>query len=162
MGHLIPKDTSTSFLPGDPDNVHHKIPKHELTRPDPILFYAEVPLYEDELHDNGASHFSVRIVCSSFLSMLHFDDDDYVLKRVMPGSFFILARFTLRVDNVLFRTFDTRIFHSFKNSTHPLIIRESSGWEAPYDAIRNVLIYYRFHWLYSKFISVSVYRPKMI
>lgn len=58
-------------------------------------------------------------------------------KRVMPSSFFILARFTLRVDNVLFRTFDTRIFHSFHRSP-PLIIREMSGWEAFFDDIRRV------------------------
>ena len=55
----------------------------------------------------------------------------------MPGCFFILSRFTLRVDNVLFRTFDTRIFHSF-SSDPPLVIRETSGWEAPYDTVKRV------------------------
>ena len=35
----------------------------ELTRQDPILFYAEIPLFEDELHDNGSSDLLVRIVC---------------------------------------------------------------------------------------------------
>lgn len=34
----------------------------ELTRQDPILFYAEIPLFEDELHDNGSSDLLVRIV----------------------------------------------------------------------------------------------------
>jgi type 2A phosphatase activator TIP41 len=38
----------------------------ELSRPDPILFYAEIPLYEDELHDNGSSDFLVRIVRLEF------------------------------------------------------------------------------------------------
>lgn len=46
----------------DPENTAHAIPMSELTRPDPILFYAEVPLFEDELHDNGSSHLLVRIV----------------------------------------------------------------------------------------------------
>ena len=46
----------------DPDNCAHEIPLAELTRPDPILFYAEIPLYEDELHDNGSSNLLVRIV----------------------------------------------------------------------------------------------------
>jgi type 2A phosphatase activator TIP41 len=47
---------------GDPANAQHTIPIAELSRPDPILFYAEIPLFEDELHDNGASHLLVRIV----------------------------------------------------------------------------------------------------
>lgn len=34
----------------------------ELTRQDPILFYAEIPLFEDELHDNGSSDLLIRIV----------------------------------------------------------------------------------------------------
>jgi hypothetical protein len=34
----------------------------ELTRQDPILFYAEIPLFEDELHDNGSSNLLIRIV----------------------------------------------------------------------------------------------------
>lgn len=56
---------------------------------------------------------------------------------MMPTCFFILSRFTLRVDNVLFRTYDTRIFHSFSSSP-PLIVREVSGWEAPYDRVKSV------------------------
>ncbi|KAI6024518.1 TIP41-like family-domain-containing protein [Pisolithus marmoratus] len=61
----------------------------------PIRFYlCRDTVYEDELHDNGSSNLVVRI-------------------RVMPTCFFILARFTLRVDNVLFRIHDTRIYHSF-------------------------------------------------
>ena len=50
----------------DLENTAHGIPIAELTRPDPILFYAEIPLFEDELHDNGASHLLVRIVSTSF------------------------------------------------------------------------------------------------
>ncbi|KAG6861861.1 hypothetical protein C0995_011158 [Termitomyces sp. Mi166 len=108
-----------SWTQADPDNPSHAIPMAELTRPDPILFYAEIPLFEDELHDNGSSNLLVRI-------------------RVMPTCIFILSRFTLRVDNVLFRTFDTRIYHSF-TSQPPLIIRETSGWEAPYDRVKRHL-----------------------
>ncbi|KAL5527721.1 hypothetical protein ACEPAG_6522 [Sanghuangporus baumii] len=112
-------DGQSTFVPAETDNPAHTIPIAELTRPDPILFYAEIPLFEDELHDNGSSHLLVRI-------------------RVMPGCIFILLRFTLRVDNVLFRTFDTRLYHSFTSSP-PLVIRESSGWEAPYEAVKNFL-----------------------
>ena len=55
----------------------------------------------------------------------------------MPTCFFILSRFTLRVDHVLFRTFDTRIYHSFSSSP-PLLVRETAGWEAPYEAVQKV------------------------
>ncbi|KAF9236236.1 TIP41-like family-domain-containing protein [Melanogaster broomeanus] len=108
-----------SWIDADPENPDHSIPLSELTRPDPILFYAEVPLFEDELHDNGSSNLLVRI-------------------RVMPTCIFILSRFTLRVDNVLFRTHDTRIFHSFASSL-PLVVRQVSGWEAPYDRVKRQL-----------------------
>ncbi|KAI0029038.1 type 2A phosphatase activator TIP41 [Vararia minispora EC-137] len=93
----------------------HAIPVAELTRPDPILFYAEVPLFEDELHDNGASHLLVRI-------------------RVMPTCIFVLCRAALRVDSVLFRVHDTRLYASL-SAAPPMLIRETSGWEAPYDRV---------------------------
>lgn len=108
--------SSIQWIDADQDNPSHSIPLSELTRPDPILFYAEIPLFEDELHDNGSSNLLVRI-------------------RVMPTCIFILSRFTLRVDNVLFRTHDTRIYHSFSSSPS-LVIRQLSGWEAPYDGVK--------------------------
>ncbi|KAJ3932178.1 MAG: type 2A phosphatase activator TIP41 [Lentinula lateritia] len=119
-----PRNTSPSqWVPFDlnhPSHAKHQIPLAELTRPDPILFYAEVPLFEDELHDNGSSALIVRI-------------------RVMPTCIFILSRFTLRVDGVLFRTFDTRIYSSLENDEGTIVIRETTGWEAPYDAVKNRL-----------------------
>ncbi|KAF8339041.1 TIP41-like family-domain-containing protein [Cantharellus anzutake] len=107
------------FNPGDPENVLHRIPTEELSRPDPILFYSEIPLFEDELHDNGCAFLLTRV-------------------RVMPTSFFILSRFFLRVDGVLFRLFDTRIYHSFASSP-PIIVRETNGWEAPYASVKQFL-----------------------
>ncbi|GHJ83980.1 hypothetical protein NliqN6_0382 [Naganishia liquefaciens] len=95
-----------------------KIPMDLLARQDPvldkILFYDDVPLYEDELHDNGESILNVRI-------------------RVMPHSFFILARLFLRVDGVLFRTFDTRVFHQFGSGK---VIREVCGRECGYADVK--------------------------
>ncbi|KAI0290080.1 type 2A phosphatase activator TIP41 [Multifurca ochricompacta] len=111
--------SNAQWIPSEPSNSQHAIPIAELSRPDPILFYAEIPLFEDELHDNGASHLLVRI-------------------RVMPTCIFILSRFILRVDNVLFRAHDTRIYHSFA-STPPLVVRETRGWEAPYERIKRAL-----------------------
>jgi len=128
MGHQeTPSEDSTSissschlsWRPFDPEEPSNAIPMAELSRPDPILFYAEIPLFEDELHDNGSSSLLVRI-------------------RVMPTCFFILSRFTLRVDHVLFRTYDTRIYHSFA-SAPPLLVREIAGWEAPYERVQRHL-----------------------
>jgi type 2A phosphatase activator TIP41 len=114
-----PGSGNVQWAPADPSIPHHSIPIAELSRPDPILFYAEIPLFDDELHDNGASHLLVRI-------------------RVMPTCIFILSRFTLRVDNVLFRAHDTRIYHSFASSP-PVVVRETRGWEAPYDRVKRAL-----------------------
>lgn len=62
-GHdASPAGSSIEFMPADPTDEKRTIPISELTRPDPILFYAEIPLFEDELHDNGSSHLLVRIV----------------------------------------------------------------------------------------------------
>uniref|UniRef100_F6YE97 TIP41-like protein n=1 Tax=Equus caballus TaxID=9796 RepID=F6YE97_HORSE len=57
-----------------------------------IKFFEEVLLFEDELHDHGVSSLSVKV-------------------RVMPSSFFLLLRFFLRIDGVLIRMNDTRLYH---------------------------------------------------
>ena len=88
-----------------------------LKRHDPILFYESQSLYEDELGDNGCSELSVRI-------------------RVMPEFFLILQRFFLRIDNVLFRIFDTRILHEWKNN---YVMKEISHLEMPYDDALKIL-----------------------
>lgn len=137
-----PRNTSPSqWVPFDlnhPSHAKHQIPLAELTRPDPILFYAEVPLFEDELHDNGSSALIVRIVSLHAFSNLCSSTEYPYLQRVMPTCIFILSRFTLRVDGVLFRTFDTRIYSSLENDEGTIVIRETTGWEAPYDAVKNV------------------------
>jgi len=71
------------------------------------------------LHDNGSASLIIRA-------------------RVMPTSFFVLSRFSLRVDGVLFRLHDTRIYHSFTSSP-PFVVRETSGWEAPYSSVKRFL-----------------------
>jgi type 2A phosphatase activator TIP41 len=53
----------------------------------------------------------------------------------MPHSIFILSRLFLRVDNVLFRVHDVRIYHAFGSGE---IIREVVGMEAGYDAVKAV------------------------
>lgn len=57
---------------------------------EPILFYQELPLFEDELADNGCSDVTVRF-------------------RVMPSGFFALQRQYVRVDHMLVRVYETRL-----------------------------------------------------
>ncbi|KAF8571426.1 hypothetical protein P879_03641 [Paragonimus westermani] len=83
-----------------------------LQRRDPILFYAETMLFEDELGDNGVAMLSVKF-------------------RAMATGFFLLQRFFLRVDGGLVRVYDTRL--QWRKSDDYLIrdIRqmESSSWQ---------------------------------
>uniref|UniRef100_A0A3P9KIT0 TIP41-like protein n=1 Tax=Oryzias latipes TaxID=8090 RepID=A0A3P9KIT0_ORYLA len=69
-----------------------RIDMEKLKARENIMFFDEVLLFEDELHDHGVSKISVKI-------------------RVMPTSFFLLMRFFLRVDGVLIRINDTRLYH---------------------------------------------------
>lgn len=85
---------------------------------DPILFYDEIVLYEDELADNGVSLLTVKI-------------------RVMPTCWFLLLRFWLRVDGVLMRLRDTRMYCTFESDPKrmPLIIRERIQREDTFKAL---------------------------
>jgi len=80
-----------------------------------IFFYEEVILYEDELADNGVATLSVKI-------------------RVMGSSFFALLRFFLRVDNVLVRIHDTRVYHEAGNN---FLLREYSSKEQLISNLKN-------------------------
>lgn len=73
-----------------------------------ILFFDEVNLFEDELSDHGTCSLDIKI-------------------RVMPTSFFILCRFFLRVDGVVIRVNDTRIYHEIEK---PYMIREYTERES--------------------------------
>ncbi|KAK6456990.1 TIP41-like family-domain-containing protein [Scheffersomyces xylosifermentans] len=88
-----------------------EIPVKKLLRQDPILFYDESILFEDELGDNGISMLSTKI-------------------RVMPTCLLLLCRFFLRIDNVIFRIRDTRVFVDFETNQ---LIREHKEQEFPYD-----------------------------
>ncbi|BDA47484.1 TIP41-like protein [Coccomyxa sp. Obi] len=84
---------------------------------DPILFFDEVPLYESELDDNGASQLAVKV-------------------RVMPECWFVLLRFWLRVDGVLVRLHETRYMADFRASSGlPLLTREVRCCEGTFDAL---------------------------
>lgn len=125
-----------AWEPADSSNPTHSIPMSELTRRDPILYYAHTTLYEDELHDNGSSSVLARVVRAHRYLISDSTHSTFV-QRVMPTFLFVLLRFCLRVDNVLFRVHDTRIYHSFASSP-PLLVKETSGWEAPYNSVKRV------------------------
>ena len=57
------------------------------------------------------------------------------------SSVFILSRFFLRIDHVLFRIFDIRLYHAFRSDE---IIRETKGREATYEEVKNVSRLLRF------------------
>lgn len=89
-----------------------------LASKEPILFYDEVILYEDELADNGVSLLTVKV-------------------RVMPSCWFLLLRFWLRVDGVLMRLRDTRVVCNFSENSKPVILRDISWRESTFKALAS-------------------------
>jgi type 2A phosphatase activator TIP41 len=63
-------------------------------RAEPILYFKELILYEDELADNGLTRFSIKL-------------------RMMPTCWFALVRCFVRVEGVLFRVLDSRLYHRY-------------------------------------------------
>lgn len=96
------------------EETNERIDLDKLRRKEKIMFYHDLTLFEDELHDNGIAACSVKI-------------------RVMPTSFFILLRYFLRIDNVMLRIKDTRIYHEFE---HNYLLREFTTREAKVQDIR--------------------------
>lgn len=94
------------------------IPIELLKRPDPILFFDEVVLYEDELADNGITMLSCKI-------------------RVMPQRLLLLTRFFMRLDHVLIRLRDTRVYVDFETGE---VIREYLSKECEYERVRQVCL----------------------
>ncbi|PKA52523.1 hypothetical protein AXF42_Ash001503 [Apostasia shenzhenica] len=96
------------------DDCEERIDVVALSSKEPILFYDEVILYEDELADNGISLLTVKV-------------------RVMPSCWFLLLRFWLRVDGVLMRLRDSRFYCVFSDDNDgrwPDVLRESCWREA--------------------------------
>ncbi|KAH0563171.1 hypothetical protein GP486_002258 [Trichoglossum hirsutum] len=92
------------------------IPLELLRRQDLILFFDEVMLYEDELADNGVAMLSCKV-------------------RVMPERLLLLCRFFMRLDDVVFRIRDTRVFVEFATGE---VIREYVAKEDTFEAVRRV------------------------
>ncbi|KFY61921.1 hypothetical protein V496_04793 [Pseudogymnoascus sp. VKM F-4515 (FW-2607)] len=105
-----------SPTPFTPDT--EPIPIELLKRPDPILHFEEVVLYESELDDNGISLYSIKL-------------------RVMPERMLILARNFMRLDNVLVRIRDTRVYIDFKSKK---VTREYTATEEKFNAVKEALL----------------------
>ncbi|KAL4434081.1 hypothetical protein ABPG75_000522 [Micractinium tetrahymenae] len=95
------------------------IPRALLTSRDPILYYDELPLYESELDDHGSSRMSLKV-------------------RVMPRCWYVLLRFWLRVDHVLVRLRETRVFCQFDSPPPPAarVLREVRHHEGTFADLR--------------------------
>lgn len=93
--------------------TEEKIPMEKLLRQDPILFYDESILFEDELGDNGISMLLTKI-------------------RVMHTCLLLLCRFSMRVDDVAFRIRDTRVYIDLETN---VVMREYKCQEALYDEL---------------------------
>ena len=92
------------------------IPLELLKRPDPILHFEEVILYESEMDDNGISMYSIKL-------------------RVMPERMLLLARNFMRLDNVLVRIRDTRVYVDFKTNK---VTREYTATEEKFGVVKEV------------------------
>lgn len=93
-----------------------QIPLELLKRRDPILFFDEVVLFESELDDNGVSVFSCKL-------------------RVMEQRMLLLCRLYMRLDGVVVRVRDTRIYVDFEKDE---VIREYTAKEDKYENVTRV------------------------
>ncbi|KAI1144479.1 TIP41-domain-containing protein [Hypoxylon sp. FL0543] len=94
------------------------IPIELLKRRDPILFFDEVMLYESELDDNGISVFSVKV-------------------RVHEQRMLLLARLFMRLDNVVVRIRDTRVYVDFAAEE---VTREYTAKESGIQDVKRKLL----------------------
>ena len=103
-----------------PAPAGEQIPIELLKRPDPILFYEEVVLYESELDDNGISLYSCKV-------------------RVMPERMLLLSRNFMRLDDVVVRIRDTRIYVDFGTGK---VIRDYTEKESSFESVKLVSLCY--------------------
>ncbi|RYP25386.1 hypothetical protein DL767_008408 [Monosporascus sp. MG133] len=94
------------------------IPLDLLRRRDPILFFDDVVLYESELDDNGVSALSVKL-------------------RVHERRMLLLARLFMRLDGVLVRVRDTRVYVDFEAEE---VTREYTAREGGFEDTKRALL----------------------
>ena len=92
------------------------IPFDRLRPENKIIQYYQIEFFEDELSDNGISDGKIRF-------------------RIMDDCFYGLMRSYIRVDNVMIRNIDTRIYYGFGDDG---IIRNLSVKEISYDKLKGM------------------------
>lgn len=98
------------------EDTDDKLDIFKLMKKEKILFYQDLSLFEDELHDHGIASCSVKI-------------------RVMPSGFFILLTYFLRVDGVLIRMNGTRFHYETGND---YMLKEFTTREAKFETIKHI------------------------
>ncbi|KAI1360646.1 TIP41-like family-domain-containing protein [Xylaria arbuscula] len=94
------------------------IPIELLKRRDPIRFFDDVMLYESELDDNGISVLSAKL-------------------RVHDQRMLLLCRLYMRLDNVVCRIRDTRVYVDFASE---VVTREYTVKEASFSDVKQKLL----------------------
>ena len=102
-----------------------RVDRGMLMERDPILFFDELTLYESELDDNGEMSVTLKV-------------------RVMPKCWYVLLRHWMRVDGVLLRLRETRLFHKMVGAegaagaagTAVVVVRESARREETFEGLR--------------------------
>ncbi|KAL2111815.1 hypothetical protein VUR80DRAFT_9295 [Thermomyces stellatus] len=100
------------------EKTDRTIPLELLKRRDPILFFDDVVLYESELDDNGVSVYSVKV-------------------RVHEKRMLLLARLFVRVDNVIVRLRDTRVYVDFETDQ---VTKEYTAREDSFANVKKALL----------------------
>ncbi|KAK7923283.1 TIP41-domain-containing protein [Apiospora marii] len=115
---LVPKLAMVGPHPDDETRPAASIPIELLKRRDPILFFDDVVLYESELDDNGISMLSVKT-------------------RVHEKRMLLLCRLFMRLDHVIARVRDTRIYVDFETDE---VIREYTMKEDSYEELKKAFL----------------------
>ena len=121
MGHITPinKSIMSKYYPEINETKKFKIEKTNLkfpeTKVENVLNYNQIHFFEDELGDIGFSEGKIGF-------------------GVMNECFLGLMRCYLRVDNMIVRNIDTKIYHKFGDK---YIIRYFSVKEKTYDELKN-------------------------
>eukprot|EP00826_Nyctotherus_ovalis_P056682 TRINITY_DN7700_c0_g1_i1.p1 TRINITY_DN7700_c0_g1~~TRINITY_DN7700_c0_g1_i1.p1 ORF type:complete len:324 (+),score=105.32 TRINITY_DN7700_c0_g1_i1:83-1054(+) len=91
----------------------NEIPFHKLGKDNPVLHFDEVHFFEDDLDDLGFAQAMVRF-------------------RVMADNFYVLLRNYVRVDGLIVRVMDTRVYHELGSNE---LLREFQYKECSYEGL---------------------------
>jgi len=135
----IPNFTNTiapekSLIITEPTN--DQLPLHKLGQDNPILNYAEVPFFEDDLDDLGFAQAMIRF-------------------RVMADSFYVLLRNYVRVDGLIVRVMDTRLYHALDSNE---LLREFQYKECTYEELMHKGFTFSSEWVLSSVQSDTVFQ----